>query len=695
MPEAELPQVFRLAWLIIVFPVIGLLINTFGGKDRGEKEIGLTAVLFSGASFVLSLLVIVALFNLSPEERAIGKGVDVPLFTFFSLGSSTVEMGLKIDALTAVMLMVVTFVGTLIHIYAIGYMHGDSRFQSFFIYMNLFMAMMLILVLADNYLMLFVGWEGVGLCSFLLIGFWFEKIKNSEAARKAMVANRVGDYGVMLAMLAMFIGIGTLQFTGVFDAAEKGAVTTGLATAITLLMVVGVTGKSAQIPLYVWLPDAMAGPTPVSALIHAATMVTAGVYLIARSQPLFALVPDVQMFVGGLGALTALFAGTIAVAQFDIKKVLAYSTVSQLGFMVSAVGMGATVAGIFHLMTHAFFKALLFLGAGSVIHGVEHGHHHVHAKHDAHEEASGHGAERAHSTEQEAFDPQDMRNLGGLWNKMPTTKWVYLIGAIALAGIIPFAGFWSKDEILFEAMRDSPLAYILLTIAAAFTAFYMTRQIIMIFFGKPKSEAAAHAVESTPWMTYPLIVLAFFSATIGFINIAGGFTHWLEPGEAFGGLDLVVAGISTVVALSAIGLAYLIYRPRAEAKVDDPLRKLGVVFTLLGNKYWIDEIYDRLIVRPFNWLADFTARVIDWRFWHDWFHETVIYRGFMALTDFLANPIDKLVIDGAANGLGRLIERTSSGLRRLQTGFVRNYALMMLAGVVFVVAWFALMVLNK
>ncbi len=690
MPEAELPQVFRLAWLIIIFPVIGLLINTFGGRDRSEKEIGLTAVFASGASFVMSLLVIAALFNLSPEARAIGQGVDVPLFTFFSLGKTTVEIGLRIDALTAVMLMVVTFVGTLIHIYAVGYMHGDSRFQSFFIYLNLFMTAMLILVLADNYLMLFVGWEGVGLCSFLLIGFWFEKIKNSEAARKAMVANRVGDYGVMLAMFAMFIGMGSLQFSDVFNAANGGQINAVLATAITLLIVVGVTGKSAQIPLYVWLPDAMAGPTPVSALIHAATMVTAGVYLIARSHPLFSLVPDVQMLVGGLGAVTALFAGTIAVAQFDIKKVLAYSTVSQLGFMVSAVGMGATVAGVFHLMTHAFFKALLFLGAGSVIHGVEHGYHHVHAKHDAH---NAHGDE-PHA--EEAFDPQDMRNMGGLWNRMPITKWVYLIGAIALAGIVPFAGFWSKDEILFEAMHKSPLAYILLTIAAAFTAFYMTRQIILIFFGKPKSEAAAHAAESTPWMTYPLIVLAFFSITAGLVNIAGGFTHWLEPEESFAGLDPVVAGISTIVALAAIGAGYLVYRPREEAaKVDDPLRKTGLVFTLLNNKYWIDEIYDRLIVRPFKWLSDQLAWTIDWKFWHDWFHESIIYRGFMQLTDFLANPIDKLVIDGAANGLGRLIARASASLRQVQTGFVRNYALMMLAGVVFVVAWFALTVLNK
>jgi NADH-quinone oxidoreductase subunit L len=690
--------IFQFAWLIIIFPVIGLLINTFGGKDRSEKEIGLTAVFASGAAFVMSLLVVITLFGMSPHARFPEAGVDVPLYTFFSIGETELQIGLKIDTLTAVMLMVVTFVGTLIHIYAIGYMHGDSRFQRFFIYLNLFMAAMLILVLADNYLMLFVGWEGVGLCSFLLIGFWFEKDVNGEAARKAMVANRIGDYGVMLAMFAMFIGLGSLQFSEVFE--KAGEASQVLITGVTLLMVVGVAGKSAQIPLYVWLPDAMAGPTPVSALIHAATMVTAGVYLIARSFPLFHLVPDVQAFVGILGAVTALFAGSIAVAQFDIKKVLAYSTVSQLGFMVSAVGMGATVAGVFHLMTHAFFKALLFLGAGSVIHGVEHGHHlaHEHGHGDAHA-ADDHGDAHATTDEhhdEKPFDPQDMRNMGGLWSKMRVTSIVYIIGALALAGIFPLAGFWSKDEILADALKESPIAFVLLIIAAAFTAFYMTRQVLMVFFGKPRSEAADHAPESSNWMTRPLIVLAFFAVTIGFVNIAGGFTHWLEPSEEFLGLNLGVAGISTLIALAAIALGYLIYRPRAEAStVDDPLRKTGFIFTILNNKYWIDQLYDRLIVRPFKWLSSFLANVIDWRFWHDFFHESIIWGGFKNITAFLANPIDKLVIDGAVNGIGRLIAGTSARLRKIQTGFVRNYALMMLVGVAVIVVWFATRVFVK
>lgn len=683
--------IFQFAWLIIVFPVIGLLINTFAGKNRSEKEIGLTAVFASGAAFVMALLVVITLFGMSPEARF--EGVEVPLYTFFEIGHTTLEIGLKIDSLTAVMLMVVTFVGTLIHIYAIGYMHGDSRFQRFFIYLNLFMAAMLILVLADNYMMLFVGWEGVGLCSFLLIGFWFEKDANGEAARKAMVANRVGDYGVMLAMFAMFIGLGSLQFTTVFEHASEAS--QALLTGITLLMVIGVAGKSAQIPLYVWLPDAMAGPTPVSALIHAATMVTAGVYLIARSFPLFHLVPDVQAFVGILGAVTALFAGSIAVAQFDIKKVLAYSTVSQLGFMVSAVGMGATVAGVFHLMTHAFFKALLFLAAGSVIHGVEHGHH---LAHEAHGHGDDHATDDHHDEhhDEKPFDPQDMRNMGGLFKKMRVTSIVYIIGSLALAGIFPLAGFWSKDEILAEALHKSPIAFGLLLVAAAFTAFYMTRQVLMVFFGKPRSEAANHAPESSNWMTRPLIVLAFFAVTIGLINVTGGFTQWLEPEEHFAGLNLLVAGGSTVIALLAIFFGYLIYRPREKAaEVDDPLRKTGFVFTILNNKYWIDQIYDRLIVRPFTWLSSFLANVIDWRFWHDFFHESIIWGGFKNLTAFLANPIDKLIIDGAVNGTGRLIAGTSARLRKIQTGFVRNYALMMLVGVAAIVVWFATRVFVK
>jgi len=706
--QGEAPQIFQYAWLIIAFPFMGMLINIFGGRGRSERTIGWTAVLFSTLAFAVSLAVVITLVGLPPEETKLNAGFNVPLFTFFSISETTVEMGLHIDWLTGVMLMVVAGVGTLIHIYAIGYMHGDPRFQRFFVYFNLFMAMMLILVLANNYLMLFVGWEGVGLCSFLLIGFWFEKDANGNAAKKAMVANRVGDWGVMLAMFAMLIGLGTLQFTGVFEKAESGEVAQGFIALITLLMLIGVTGKSAQIPLYVWLPDAMAGPTPVSALIHAATMVTAGVYLIARSEPLFHMVPEVQSFVGLLGAATAVFAGSIAIAQFDIKKVLAYSTVSQLGFMVAAVGMGAVAAGVFHLMTHAFFKALLFLGAGSVIHGVEHGHHHVaHKAHEAHGNDGGHGGGDAHGDAppaEEEFDPQDMRNMGGIWNRMRTTSIVYIIGALALMGIFPLAGFWSKDEILYYASKqDSQVTLVLLVVGAILTAFYMTRQLIMIFFGKPKTEAAAHAQESPKIMTVPLMVLAFFSIFAGFLNapLLGltPFTTWLEGLEAHHELEivraLVLAGLATVLALSAIGVGYVIYRPKAQkVGVDDPLRKLGFIYKVLNHKYWIDELYGRLFVRPFIWLSNFLAWVIDWRFWHDWFHDRAIRDTFLKITDFLANPIDKLVIDGAVNGTGRLVAWAAGGLRKMQTGYVRNYALVLLVGVVLVVAWFALIALQ-
>jgi NADH-quinone oxidoreductase subunit L len=458
----------------------------------------------------------------------------------------------------------------------------------------------------------------------------------------------------------------------------------------------------------VWLPDAMAGPTPVSALIHAATMVTAGVYLIARSEPLFHAVPEVQSIVGTLGAVTAVFAGSIAIAQFDIKKVLAYSTVSQLGFMVAAVGMGAVAAGVFHLMTHAFFKALLFLGAGSVIHGVEHGHHHVaHAKHDAPgDDHGGHGdqAQGDAPPPEEEFDPQDMRNMGGIWNRMRTTTIVYLIGSLALMGIFPLAGFWSKDEILYyAAQQNSPLILILLIVGAVLTAFYMTRQLIMVFFGRPKTEAAAHASESPKIMTAPLMVLAFFSIFIGFLNAPllklTPFTGWLEGPEAHHELDLVraltLAGLATVLALLSIGVAYVIYRPKAQKPgVDDPLRKTGFLFKVLNHKYWIDELYGLLFVRPFIRLSNFLAWVIDWRFWHDWFHERAIRDTFLKITDFLANPIDKLVIDGAVNGTGRAVAWAAGGLRKLQTGYVRTYALALLVGVVLVVAWFALIVLQ-
>ncbi|MGW8251637.1 MAG: NADH-quinone oxidoreductase subunit L, partial [Anaerolineales bacterium] len=603
------------------------------------------------------------------------EGAVVPLADWIKIGELDIGWGFQVDTLSVTMMLVVSGVGTLIHIYAIGYMHDDvrhngdpNRYRRFFVFFNLFIVAMMVLVSADNYLMLFVGWEGVGLCSYLLIGFWYDKgennIGNALAAKKAFITNRVGDFGFLLAAFTMFVVFRTFNFEAVFEQVPQIAELYPAAILfITLFMLLGVTGKSAQIPLYVWLPDAMAGPTPVSALIHAATMVTAGVYLVARSYPLYVEVPVAQETVALVGGATALFAATIAVAQFDIKKVLAYSTISQLGFMVAAVGMGAVVAGIFHLVAHAFFKALLFLSAGSVIQGVERGEHHV--EHDPKLKKSG-----AHGH----FDPQDMRNMGGLRTRMKTTFWVYLIGALALAGVPPLAGFWSKDEILLEARQLLPIDYYLLAFAAFLTAFYMGRQVLMVFFGEARTPAAAHATESPRVMTIPLIILAVFSALGGLINlpVLHTFGHWLEQtvaaaeahaGEevaaaASSGFDPLTASIATGAALIAIALAWYIYRRRYPAmlklpparRVDDPLRAwLGPLFRVLENKYWVDELYWAVFLNPYIALSRFLAYTVDWRFWHDWFHDRVIVRGYNLLAGLLTVQVNLGIIDGIAN----------------------------------------------
>jgi NADH-quinone oxidoreductase subunit L len=512
-----------------------------------------------------------------------------------------------------------------------------------------------------------------------------------------MVTNRVGDFGFLIAAFIMFWTFRSFEFHTVFDRApEVSAAYPTALLAITLFMLVGVTGKSAQIPLYVWLPDAMAGPTPVSALIHAATMVTAGVYLIARSAALYTLVPQAQNIVALVGAATALFAATIAVGQFDIKKVLAYSTISQLGFMVSAVGMGAFAAGMFHLVTHAFFKALLFLSAGSVIQGLERGMHHIEhdpklkkqAKHLGHD-----------------FDPQDMRNMGGVKDTMKVTFWVYLIGALALAGIVPLAGFWSKDEILAEGNALNPLAFLMLTITAFLTAFYMGRQVLMIFFGKPRSAAAEHAQESPPVMTVPLMILAALSVLGGALNLPEihTFTEWVEHTLEMvhpGAFVIWIALGSTILALLAIFLAWLVYRPAryeefmetpAARRPDDPLRGvIGPVFEALKNKWWIDELYHAVILNPYIRLCRFLAEVVDWRFWHDWFHDQVITRGYNLFTRLLAVRIDLGVIDAIANGLGEVTKRAGASLRRVQTGYARNYALSIFLGVVIILGYLIL-----
>ncbi len=757
---------FSLVPLVVLLPFIGVLINVFFGRrlmpDRDSRGPGVIASSLAALAFVIALLQVIALLG-RPE------GAEIPFLTWMNLtaGERTlfVSWTFKVDTLSSVMMLVVTGVGTLIHVYAIGYMHGDieeqigkrgyseaealdfkrRRYSRFFSYFGLFLGSMLILVTGNNFLMMFVGWELVGLCSYLLIGFWFDDPKaglsNSRAGMKAFVVNRVGDFGMLSAIFLIFWTFGTLQFDDVFARAEcmvsqpqaecltlsageghaaggeaategegehaigplttpiaLGPVTLGLGavvTAITLLLLLGATGKSAQIPLFVWLPDAMAGPTPVSALIHAATMVTAGIYMITRSNVLFAMAPVSAGVVALVGAATAFVAGTIAVAQFDIKRVLAYSTISQLGFMVAAAGLGGYVAAIFHLATHAFFKALLFLSSGSVIHGMEHGHHAL-----AHH---GHGGHDDHG---EPFDPQDMRQMGGLSRRMPVTTAVYVVGALALAGIVPLAGFWSKDEILLDASKHNPLVYLLLTVAAFFTAFYMGRQVFMVFFGSPRTEAAAHAHESPPIMTTPLIVLAVLSTFGGLMNLPFGRLHflaeWLHesvvnahvpaPGEGF---SITVAGLSTALALIAIGLSWLLYGRRPlQAGAADPLRTTGPVFTFLNRKWYWDELYGAIFVRPYQRIGAWLANAVDWAFWHDFVHDSIVADAFRGWAQILSQPVDLGVVDGAVNGIAELISGSSQGLRRVQTGYVRNYALAVALGVVVILGFLAIRLLR-
>jgi NADH-quinone oxidoreductase subunit L len=705
-------QFFNLVPWIVFFPLIGLFVNLIFGDRMKEKVIGGVASGAVGLSFIVALLQVVSLINYP-------SGAVITLAEWITIAELKINWAFQVDTLSATMMLVVSGVGCLIHIYAIAYMHEDvrfngdpSRYRRFFIFFNLFILAMMILVSANNYLMLFVGWEGVGLCSYLLIGFWYDKgkdgIGNALAGKKAFITNRIGDFGFLIAAFIIFSLFRSFNFSDVFSQVPVIAPLHPFAIlAITLFMLLGVTGKSAQIPLFVWLPDAMAGPTPVSALIHAATMVTAGVYLIARSFPFFAITPIAQNTVAWVGGITALLAATIAVAQFDIKKVLAYSTISQLGFMVAAVGMGAYTAGMFHLVTHAFFKALLFLSAGSVIQGVEHGLHHVQHKKTKQKQPE----MSAHD-----FDPQDMRNMGGLREKMPLTFWVYLAGALALSGIFPLAGFWSKDEILAEASHFNPAVYWLLIIAAFFTAFYMGRQVLLVFFGISRTEATAHAEENPPLLTTPLVVLAGLSILGGLINLPGihSFGHWLEntirletlansgllqsqPVE--GGFNMVVAASSTILALLAFCLAWLFYYRRYPQfldkqntpRLDDPIQAyIGPIYPGMANKWWVDEIYGTLIIKPYILFCQWLADVVDWRFWHDWFHDKVILAGYRRLTSLLAVQIDLGVIDAIANGLGKLIQSIANQLRRLQTGYARDYALSVFVGVIVILGYLIL-----
>ena len=643
-------------WLTVAFPLLGFLVNgAIALRKPGAKN--LVSIVGAGVllgAFAVALALFVEL-QLHPPHAPIIVG----LWRWLPVGPLQLDMAFQVDQLSAVMLLIITGVGSLIHLFSIGYMKEDPGYARYFAYLNLFVVFMLVLVLGSSFPVMFIGWEGVGLCSYLLIGFWFDDKVNADAGKKAFIVNRIGDFGFMVAMFLLWHHLGTLTFTGMVERAPATlAAGGGVVTAITLFLFLGCTGKSAQIPLYTWLPDAMAGPTPVSALIHAATMVTAGVYLVARTNVLFALAPLSSTIVAGIGALTALFAATIAVRQYDIKRVLAYSTVSQLGYMFLAVGTGAYAAGIFHLATHAFFKALLFLGAGSVIYAMHQAYHATHSHADA----------------------QDMRNMGGLRQYMPLTFWLMLIATLAISGIPPFSGFFSKDEILAAAFargEDRPIYYLFYAMgvmAALLTAFYMARLMVMTFLGGNRTgETERSHLHEAPWiMTGPLVVLGALSAIGGLINLppylgGGALEHWLEPVTApaaalyrlampHGQTEFFLVGAAVLI--GAVGL-YLGYRitlgartpTAAEAPPDTGLARV------LNRKYYVDELYDALIVRPVIWLS----RVILWR------------------------GVDQGVVDGAAvNGTARLSRGLGWLGSRLQTGQVGVYVVLFLVGALWI-----------
>ena len=623
-------------WLIPLWPLLGFLVNGFVGRRISKRAVGAVACGSVGLSLLSSLMAVWQLLGMPAEARR----VEQVLAPWIWVGDLRADWGLLLDPLSGVMILVVTGVGFLIHIYSIGYMHDDRDYSRFFTYLNLFMVSMLLLVLADNYLLLFVGWEAVGLCSYLLIGFWFEKDVAANAGKKAFIVNRVGDFGFTLGVMLLWSTLGTLNYAEVFKAAPTQLTAGGgVVTAIALLLFVGATGKSAQLPLYVWLPDAMEGPTPVSALIHAATMVTAGVYMVARSAPLFDMAPLAMGVVAWIGAITAVFAATIALVQTDIKRIIAYSTISQLGYMFLGCGVGAYGAGIFHLSTHAFFKALLFLGAGSVIHGL--------------------GGE------------QDIRYMGGLRRHMPITAWTFLLGALANSGIL-LAGFWSKDEILYGAASTGHWGIWALGAGGAFlTAFYMMRCYYLVFEGqfRVRGEAAHHLHESPPVMTIPLAVLALFAAFVGLIGVPPehGIYHQFvasvfertaaEPHAAVPGL--LMAAISLAIALAGLVVASVFYLRRPQVPERLAATHPEVYRTLL-NKYYVDELYAALVVEPIR-----------------------------AGSLWLWQRFDEPVIDGSVNGLGALVRAGSRGLRRTQTGYVMNYVLSFIIGVVAILGYLA------
>jgi NADH-quinone oxidoreductase subunit L len=681
------------AWMIPALPAFGAALLLLFGKRIGEPKAGWIATGLMALAFVASVVVFFALHSLPEEDRTdvISNG-----FTWIRTGNFSVAFRFLVDPLSTTMILFVTGVGTLIHLYSIGYMHGDPRYSRFFAYMNLFAASMLVLVLGSNFLVTFLGWEGVGLCSYLLISFWFERNSAAVAGKKAFITNRVGDFGFMIAMFLIFQKLGTLEYAGPQGAlALAPGLTNTAATAIALLLFLGAIGKSAQFPLHIWLPDAMEGPTPVSALIHAATMVTAGVFLLCRSNAFLTASDNAADIVAWLGAFTALFAATIAIVQWDIKRVLAYSTISQLGYMFLAVGVGAYSAAMFHMITHAFFKALLFLGAGAVIHGLH--------------------------------DEQDMRRMGRLRKWMPITAGTFIVGWLAIAGVFPLSGFWSKDEILLSAwVSDNYALWAVGTVTALCTAFYMTRQVYLVFYGNERwseftaAEHEAHAEEpvgvhgaghedaiepleasvgatgipahsepgperpgaegaksgpheSPPSMTLPLIVLAILAAVGGIINLPflkqelDFLARWLEPvfetaqqphPETFA-IGFVLATVALTIAVIGIVVGRAFYKNGLGANAEDPVEeKLGGFAKVLANAYYLDIGLARFVSGPVTTAAN-----------------------------WLSNIFDRKVVDGAVNGIAGGLRDVSGGLRKLQTGLVRNYALAIVGGTLVLVAY--------
>ena len=640
----------ELIWLIPLVPLAGFLLNGLFGKSFSKPVINTIACGSVALSFLLSLNAFFGLLRLAPESRSF----EYILFSWIPSGSLNADVGFLLDPLSAVMILVVSGVGLLIHVYSIGYMAHDEDYSRFFTYMNLFMASMLVLVLANNFVLMYVGWEGVGLCSYLLIGFWYEKRSATDAGKKAFIVNRIGDFGFALGIMLLFWTVGSVHFATVFNLApQQLAYGGGIVTAATLLLFLGAVGKSAQVPLYVWLPDAMEGPTPVSALIHAATMVTAGVYMVARCNVLYMLAPTTLLVVAVVGMFTAFYAATIGLFQNDIKRVLAYSTISQLGYMFVACGVAAFGAGIFHLMTHAFFKALLFLGAGSVIHAMS--------------------------------GEQDMRRMGGLKSKLPVTYTTMIIATLAISGIPLFSGFFSKDEILWQAFSSrfgSPLLWVVGLLTAGLTAFYMFRLIYLTFFGQRRYDdhAASHVHESPRVMTVPLIILAVLSVIGGYVGLPkallGGawFERFLHPvfakGAEIGKLAegageshateyvLMLAAVAFVVLMIFTAKRYYLDRAKDSEQFE---HGFGGLYKLVYNKYYIDELYDRVIVNP-------------------------LVKG----SNLLWQKFDVLIIDGFFNGAAWLAGQWAISMRKLQTGMVRSYAFVFLGGAIFVIGYLIL-----